>query len=59
MHVIDNESSEQKYCVCQEGEHGKMVKCDNENCSMQWFHFQCVSLTDDPVGQWFCPFCDN
>ncbi len=26
-------------------------------CSIEWFHFQCVNLTSKPKGKWFCPQC--
>ena len=47
-----------KYCYCQEGEHGKMVGCDNSDCRYQWFHLDCLNLTKPPKGKiWYCPDC--
>ena len=47
-----------KYCYCQEGEHGEMVGCDNNDCSYQWFHLSCLNLTKPPKGKiWYCPDC--
>lgn len=37
--------------------YGEMICCDNEECSMEWFHFSCVSLNTKPKGKWFCPRC--
>ena len=34
-----------------------MVACDNESCSIEWFHFVCVGVTSKPKGEWFCPSC--
>ena len=45
------------YCVCQRGSFGEMVCCDNDNCEFQWFHFGCVGMKEQPLGEWFCPDC--
>ena len=47
-----------KHCYCQEGEHGKMVGCDNSDCRYQWFQLDCLNLTKPPKGKiWYCPDC--
>lgn len=47
-----------KYCYCQEGEHGKMVGCDNPGCPYQWFHLECLRLKSLPRSKsWYCPDC--
>ena len=48
---------EVKYCLCQEGEHGKMICCDNPECKILWFHYKCVGIKRAPKGEWFCPNC--
>ena len=45
------------YCICRKPEAGRMVACDNENCTIQWFHFKCVGLKRAPVGNWYCTYC--
>ena len=46
------------YCVCQGGDDGTtMICCDDENCSVQWFHTRCMKLKRVPKGKWFCPQC--
>lgn len=47
----------EKWCYCGEGEHGKMIACDDENCELQWFHLGCVGLTKAPRGKWYCNEC--
>ena len=42
------------YCWCRGGESGQMVACDNPQCTIEWFHFECVGLTRKPRGKWFC-----
>ncbi|VEL25963.1 unnamed protein product [Protopolystoma xenopodis] len=47
------------YCFCHQVSFGEMVACDNPSCPYEWFHFGCVGLKEDPVGQWFCPSCSE
>ncbi|KHG19241.1 PHD finger ING1 -like protein [Gossypium arboreum] len=37
--------------------YGEMVACDNPNCKIEWFHFGCVGLKEQPRGKWYCPDC--
>lgn len=47
------------WCLCAGPEEGQMVACDNQNCTIQWYHFHCVGLVDTPSADtaWFCPSC--
>ena len=47
------------YCLCLGQETENMIACDNPNCELEWFHFDCVDLeaADIPEGEWFCPDC--
>ena len=49
---------EEKYCFCRQAEFGEMICCENDNCAIKWFHFQCVGLTNVP-DMWFCPECSS
>jgi Inhibitor of growth proteins N-terminal histone-binding len=49
--------NEERYCYCNQISYGDMVGCEGENCLYEWFHYQCVGLTEEPKGQWFCPEC--
>lgn len=51
------ESPEPTYCICHQVSYGDMICCDNDACDIEWFHFQCVSLTSKPKGKWYCPNC--
>lgn len=51
------ESPEPTYCICDQVSYGDMICCDNDACDIEWFHFQCVSLTSKPKGKWYCPNC--
>ena len=48
-------STPEVYCLCRQGEHGRMVACDNPNCTIEWYHYKCVGITKKPKGKWYCP----
>jgi len=48
---------DKKYCTCRSLSYGDMVACDNEDCPYEWFHWTCVGLKSEPVGNWICPVC--
>ena len=50
-------STDQLYCSCQEPEYGNMIACENENCDIEWYHFNCAGITSQPSGKWYCPEC--
>jgi inhibitor of growth protein 3 len=52
-----DEDDKNVYCTCRSLSHGNMVACDNEACKYEWFHWECVGLTKEPVGRWLCPEC--
>lgn len=47
------------FCLCQQPEEGRMIACDNNDCTTVWFHFKCVNITRKPRGKWFCPSCSR
>ncbi|ORX98901.1 hypothetical protein K493DRAFT_280121 [Basidiobolus meristosporus CBS 931.73] len=51
------EEDEPLYCICRQISYGQMIGCDNENCPHEWFHYECVGLTNPPKGSWYCPVC--
>jgi inhibitor of growth protein 3 len=55
----EDESDDNKYCFCQRVSYGDMVACDNDNCQIQWFHWGCVGIKEEPVGDWLCPDCSK
>lgn len=54
---VPAESKEPVYCYCKRVYYGGMIGCDNDSCPIEWFHFECVSLTEQPKGTWYCPEC--
>ena len=54
----DDSGLNEKYCLCQNVSYGSMIACDNDDCEHgEWFHFNCVGLTNKPKGKWYCPNC--
>ena len=54
----DDVHTTDKYCYCQQEEHGDMVGCDNDSCPYQWFHLECLKLKTFPKSlTWYCPDC--
>lgn len=53
------QSTERLYCHCRcpYDEVSEMIACDNKNCRVEWFHFDCVGITVAPKGNWYCPDC--
>jgi hypothetical protein len=51
--------NELRYCSCNNVAYGEMIACENEDCMREWFHLQCVGLTEIPEGKWLCPYCDS
>ena len=55
---MEKDTSVATYCVCGEAFESDMIKCDNKNCRIQWYHWHCVGITRDPGdGVWYCPTC--
>ncbi|XP_021342823.1 uncharacterized protein LOC110443137 [Mizuhopecten yessoensis] len=46
------------WCICSEPEYGRMIKCDDNECPYEWFHYRCVNIRRKPRGQWFCTSCE-
>ena len=51
------ETSDSYYCYCRGPDEGEMIGCDNSQCPIQWFHFECLEITTAPFGKWYCPDC--
>nr|ACO10721.1 Inhibitor of growth protein 1 [Caligus rogercresseyi] len=54
---IDFDPNEPTYCLCEQVSYGEMIGCDNDLCPIEWFHFNCVQLSNKPKGKWYCPKC--
>jgi len=56
---LRNSSKGNQYCICDDLGSGDMIKCDNEQCTNQWYHLSCIDLLEAPVGDWMCPSCST
>lgn len=46
------------YCYCDKPASDNMVGCDGTACEREWFHFECVGITEAPAEEkWFCKDC--
>ena len=57
LDVFPIDPFEPKYCICNQVSFGRMIACDNPQCQIEWFHFACVKLEEEPKGKWFCEKC--
>lgn len=54
----EDDGVEPVYCICQQVSFGEMIACDNaDKCPYEWFHLECVGLSEAPSDRWFCPIC--
>ena len=53
---ISMDPNEPVYCFCKRVSFGDMVGCENPDCIIEWFHFGCVGLTEEPKV-WYCSDC--
>lgn len=52
----ENENGRLWY-YCNQPSWGEMIMCDHKNCTIQWFHFDCLRIRGPPKGKWYCPSC--
>lgn len=51
--------NEPTYCYCNRVSYGEMIACDNPECKIEWFHFDCVGIVVRPRGKWYCTDCST
>ncbi|KAB8073010.1 hypothetical protein BDV29DRAFT_176326 [Aspergillus leporis] len=51
--------NEPRYCLCGDVSFGTMICCENNDCDREWFHLDCVGLSEVPsrTAKWYCPEC--
>lgn len=57
---VDDEDEyppDKTWCFCKQKARGQMICCDNDQCKIEWFHFDCVRLQMKPSGRWYCQRC--
>ena len=53
----ETEDMSKLWCYCNEPSFGEMILCDNEKCTIKWYHFDCLRIRCPPKGKWYCPSC--
>eukprot|EP01125_Pyxidicula_operculata_P021908 TRINITY_DN874_c0_g1_i1.p2 TRINITY_DN874_c0_g1~~TRINITY_DN874_c0_g1_i1.p2 ORF type:complete len:171 (+),score=17.40 TRINITY_DN874_c0_g1_i1:699-1211(+) len=57
---LDVDPNEPLYCTCRRVSFGQMIGCDNKDCPIEWFHFECVGIKESNTkGKWYCDICKN
>ncbi|EFJ24278.1 hypothetical protein SELMODRAFT_270360 [Selaginella moellendorffii] len=56
---IPVDPNEPTYCLCNQVSYGEMIACDNPDCKIEWFHFECAGVRERPKGKWYCPDCSQ
>ncbi|EGT41015.1 hypothetical protein CAEBREN_25009 [Caenorhabditis brenneri] len=54
----DEGDSTRTWCFCNDTSHGEMIRCDNPDCTLRWFHYPCIGIVEKPIGKWYCPRCE-
>ncbi|CAD5211412.1 unnamed protein product [Bursaphelenchus okinawaensis] len=52
-----DDADESIWCICKTKAYGNMVACDNPQCRLEWFHYECVGMVVPPTGKWYCAEC--
>lgn len=46
------------WCYCKKDlADATLIGCDNDACTISWFHITCMKLGTVPKGKWYCPTC--
>ncbi|PIO77667.1 PHD-finger [Teladorsagia circumcincta] len=45
------------YCFCRQESFGRMILCDDPQCEIGWYHFECIGMITAPRGKWYCDQC--
>lgn len=46
------------WCICRKPDDGRpMLQCENLDCVIKWYHFDCVKIVTVPEILWFCKYC--
>lgn len=51
--------NEPVYCICRTISSGQMIACENVDCIVEWYHFACMGLTQEPAEPWYCMNCTD
>ena len=48
-----------QYCVCEKPSTAEMITCDDDQCAIIWWHYDCCGLSTEtiPIYYWICERC--
>lgn len=47
-----------QYCICGKPSNDEMIACDNENCQVKWYHYECANVDPHHLpDKWYCEEC--
>ena len=50
----DDDDAKRLWCYCSKPSFGDMM-CDNKQCTIVWFHFNCLQICSLPKEKWYLP----
>ena len=55
----DSEDDGRQYCVCNEASTSEMIACDDDQCAVVWWHYDCAGLSKETIPEysWICNRC--
>lgn len=51
------EDPDKLWCYCGQPSYGQMIMCEHKDCTIVWFHFDCLRIRCPPKTRWYCPSC--
>jgi hypothetical protein len=53
----DDDDTDLPYCICRQPFNRPMIGCDGPSCDIEWYHLDCIGLSEPPEGDWLCDQC--
>ncbi|XP_038062327.1 inhibitor of growth protein 1-like [Patiria miniata] len=54
----ESEDDGRQYCVCGEPSTMEMIACDDDQCTVVWWHYSCAGVCADTIPDtWVCSRC--
>ena len=44
-------------CICGGKPLDDWIACERKDCKVEWYHWECVGLVEEPKTLWVCPNC--
>ena len=53
----DEEDYKKVWCYCSQPSRGEIIFCENDSCTIKWFHCDCMRIRKISKGSWRYPSC--